>query len=71
MIVERSLYSWRMDSHIRKAWRDPRMDKHGMRSQIHRSNNRRMPYGDQSVIIGGALEEESYGCRILMEFETL
>ena len=64
---ERPLYSWRMESRIRKARRDPLVDKYGRGSQRYRSDNRRMPYEEQSAIIGDIAGKESCVGGVFME----
>ena len=48
-----------MESRIKKARGDPRMDKYGRRSQRYKSDNRRMSYGEQFAIIGDIVGNES------------
>ena len=60
MVGEQFFYKWRIESRIKKAQHDPQMDKYGRRSRRYQSDNRRMPYGKQSAIIGDIVGEESY-----------
>ena len=53
---EQPLYSWRIESRIKKARHDPRMDKYGRRSRRSQSDNRRLPCVEQSGIIGVVME---------------
>ena len=59
MMEERPLYSWRMESRIRKVRRDPWMDKYERRSRRYQSDNRRMPDEKQSAIIGDIMGKKS------------
>ncbi|GFS37081.1 hypothetical protein Acr_00g0049680 [Actinidia rufa] len=60
MMGEQPFYSWRMENRVRKHWCDSRTAKYGRKSRRYRSNNRKMTYGEQSVIIGDVKEKESH-----------
>ncbi|GFS34094.1 hypothetical protein Acr_00g0032190 [Actinidia rufa] len=55
-----------MESRVRKLQRDPRTAKDGRKPRRYRSDNRRMPYGEQFVIIDDVKENESRGDGVLL-----
>ncbi|PSS08050.1 Transporter MCH1 [Actinidia chinensis var. chinensis] len=60
-IINQAFYRWRMDSHVRRPWRNHRVAKYGRRSCKYQ----RMPYGGHTVNVGDVVEMESQGHLIL------
>ncbi|GFS31491.1 hypothetical protein Acr_00g0017680 [Actinidia rufa] len=54
-----------MESRVRNPWHDPRTTKYGRKFRRYRSDNRRMPYGELSAIVGNVKEKESRGDGVL------
>ena len=60
MMREWPFYSWRMESRVIKIRHDLQTDKYGRISRRYQSDNRRIPYGEQSTIIGDIVRNESF-----------